>query len=235
MKDIFGKALRAYLNRPGDQEIITWTNLTEEDPVPVSYFFRSYQHMPPLEQKALELCRGTILDIGCGSGSHSLYLQENKNGKVIGLDRSKGAIEVAQKRGVEHTICTSILDFSGERFDTLLLLMNGLGIGQTVEGVLPLLVHLKTLLNPTGQILLDSSDLIYLFDEEEHEIWQEDEHYYGEVNYGITYANATEEFPWLYLDFNQLEQIANLAGLSCEKIKEGENFDYLAMLKPMEF
>jgi len=234
LNDLFGKALADYYHNPEKQEIITWTNLTEEDPVPLSYFFRDYAGMPKLEQKAIELSRGKTLDIGCGSGSHSLYIQNKRNIDVTGLDVSSGAISVAKSRGVDKTVCTSIMDYSAEKFDTLLLLMNGLGIAMTLKGVYPLLIHLKSLMNPKAQILLDSSNLIYLFDEEDQENWLNDERYYGEVDYGISYKGSTEEFPWLYLDYENLNELAPLAGFDCKKIMDGENEDYLACLTSME-
>ena len=114
LNDLFGKALLNYHQQPGKQELITWTSLTEEDPVPLSYFFRTYTAMPKIEQKALELAHGKVLDVGCGSGSHSLYLQNEKGLEVVGIDRSAGAIEVAQQRGVKSLHCQSILAFDKE-------------------------------------------------------------------------------------------------------------------------
>ncbi len=235
MNDLFGKALADYHHNPGSQEIVTWTNLTEEDPVPLAYFFRDFKNMPLLEQKAIELSKGKTLDIGCGSGSHSLYLQNIRKLNVTGLDISENAIGVAESRGVRKTVCCSIMDYSDEKYDTLLLLMNGLGVANTLSGVYPLLVHLKSLMQTNGQILLDSSNLIYLFEEEDHETWLNDTRYYGEVDYGIGYQGAKEEFPWLYLDYLNLNELAGLAKLKCEKILEGENEDYLARLTAMEF
>lgn len=198
--------------------------------MPLSYFFRAYNKMPAIEQKALGLCHGKVLDIGCGSGSHSLHLQNKKGLTVTALDSSAGAIEVAKARGVKNCVYTPIMDFKEGRFDTLLLLMNGLGVAQDFQGVLPLLIHLKSLLQPNGQILVDSSDLIYLFDEEEQEDWRTAETYYGALNFGIGFEGETEEFPWLYLDFDHLAQAAELAGLQCEKVLVGPNYDYLARL-----
>ena len=235
MNDIFGKALVDYYDNPSKQKLITWTNLTDEDPVPVAYFFRTYKQMPNLEQKALALCKGSVLDIGCGSGSHSLYLQKNKSLTVTGLDQSNGAIEVAKQRGLSNTHCCSIYDFSGKKFDTLLMLMNGLGIAKTFNGVSKLLEHLKTLLQPNGSILVDSSDLIYLFDDDEKTFWLNDRRYYGEVDYGIKYKKMAEEFSWLYLDYDNLTKIASSSGFECEKIMEGLNFDYLACLRIKEY
>lgn len=234
MKDLFGEALLNYYHEPGKQRLITWTSLTEEDPVSLSYFFRPYNSMPKIEQKALELTRGTVLDVGCGSGSHSLYLQNTKQLEVLGVDISRGATQVAALRGVKKVVHRSILDYNEKRFDTILLLMNGLGIAQTFSGVMPLLFHLKSLLQPKGQILVDSSDLIYLFPEEEQLDWRMADLYYGELDYGIRFDGKEEEFPWLYLDFDHLTTAALQAGLACEKVLDGPNHDYLARLSIKE-
>ena len=219
-----------YHQSPGEQQLITWTSLTEEDPVPLAYFFRNLKEMPAIEQKALALSRGKVLDIGCGCGSHSLYLQNEKGLSVRAVDSSLGAAQIAKERGVNQVFHQSILDFKEGSFDTLLLLMNGLGVAKDFEGVLPLLIHLKSLLAPGGQILLDSSDLIYLFEEEDQDDWRNAASYYGELDFGIGFSGETEEFPWLYLDFEHLSQAAELAGFNCEKILDGPNYDYLARL-----
>lgn len=219
-----------YHQSPGEQQLITWTSLTEEDPVPLSYFFRNYQDMPAIEQKALALSKGKVLDIGCGSGSHSLYLQNEKGLSVCAVDSSSGAAQIAKERGVNQVFHQSILDFKEGSFDTLLLLMNGLGVAKDFQGVLPLLIHLKSLLAPGGQILLDSSDLIYLFEEEDQDDWRNAATYYGELDFGIGFKGETEEFPWLYLDFEHLSQAAELTGFNCDKILDGPNYDYLARL-----
>jgi len=228
--DIFGKALQTYFQNPEKQSLTTWTNLTDEDDVPLAYFFRLHDEMPALEKKALALASGKTLDVGCGSGSHSLYLQNQKGLDLTALDISEGAIKVAKARGVKQTQCLSIWDFNEKKFDTILLLMNGMGIGKTTAELPALLKHLKALLTPYGSILVDSSDLIYLFDEEDVALRKEDDIYYGEVDFGIRFDNQSEEFPWLYIDPKRLEIAAKNAGFNFKVIMEGANYDYLAQL-----
>ena len=228
--DIFGKALKTYFLDPENQNITTWTNLTDEDDVPLSYFFRDFEKMPSIEKKALELARGKILDVGCGTGSHSLYLQNLCNHNVTSLDVSEGAIYVAEKRGVKKTKHISIWDFEETGFDTILLLMNGMGIGKTIAELPKLLKHLKKLIATEGKILVDSSDLIYLFDEEDIALWKKDKTYYGEVDFGIRFQGKSEEFPWLYIDPKTLEEVSKSCGFQFKIIGQGENFDFLAQL-----
>ena len=184
----------------------------------------------PSSKKALELARGKILDVGCGTGSHSLYLQNLCNHNVTALDISEGAIYVAEKRGVKKTKHISIWDFEETGFDTILLLMNGMGMGKTIAELPKLLKHLKKLIAAEGKILVDSSDLIYLFEKEDIALWKEDKTYYGEVDFGIRFQGKSEEFPWLYIDPKTLEEVSKSCGFQFKIIEQGENFDFLAQL-----
>jgi len=111
MKDLFGRALLDYHNGNYTEDLITWTTISEEDKLPLSYLFRDFKNMPLIEQKALNLAKGKVLDIGCGAGSHSLYLQK-KGMAITALDSSMGAITVCKKRGVMNTEANSILEFA---------------------------------------------------------------------------------------------------------------------------
>ncbi|MBN8643428.1 MAG: class I SAM-dependent methyltransferase [Flavobacteriales bacterium] len=231
MKDLFGRAILDYQTNNEPQDLITETNISEADEMSVAYLFRSLKEMPKLEQKALQLSKGKILDVGCGAGSHSLYLQE-KGFDVTSIDISENAIQACQLRGLKKARVQNLLDIHNETFDTILLLMNGTGIFETLAQTSIYLQKLKSLLNPNGQILIDSSDIIYMFDEEEDgSKWIPVDGYYGELTFTVSYKNQTEEpFPWLYLDYNTLQNAAHANGLNCELITEGEHFDYLAQL-----
>ncbi|ABQ03520.1 class I SAM-dependent methyltransferase [Flavobacterium johnsoniae] len=233
MKDLFGKAMYDFQTNNSPEDIITETSISEEDEMSVEYLFRSYDEMPKIEQKALQLATGKILDVGCGAGSHSLSLQNDRNLDVVSIDISEKAIETCRLRGLKNTQVQNVLDFEGEKFDTILLLMNGTGIFGKLENCNKYLSKLKSLLNPSGQILIDSSDIIYMFDEDEDGgKWIPSEtEYYGELTFTISYKGEKEEtFDWLYLDYNTLQNAAIANGLKCELIMEGEHYDYLAKL-----
>ncbi|MFC2110641.1 class I SAM-dependent methyltransferase, partial [Bacteroidota bacterium] len=176
-------------------------------------------------------CKGKILDIGAGAGSHALYLQ-NQLKEVTALDISKGAISVCKKRGISNTKTDDIWNLKEEKYDTLLALMNGTGICRRLENLGPFLIHLKSLLHKEGQILIDSSDIIYMFEDENGDHWINSEQaYYGEVTFQMGYkGKKTTKFDWLYVDFNTLQRCANYNGLHCELLTEGEHYDYLAKL-----
>ncbi|CAM3756045.1 class I SAM-dependent methyltransferase [Flavobacterium chungbukense] len=233
MKDLFGKAIFDFYTNNSPEDIITETSISEEDEMSVEYLFRAYNEMPKIEQKALQLAYGKILDVGCGAGSHALSLQNERNLEVTAIDISEKAIETALLRGIKNAQVKNILDFEGEKFDTILVLMNGTGIFGKLKNCNTYLSKLKSLLNPGGQILIDSSDIIYMFDEDEDGgKWIPSENdYYGELIFNITYKGQKEEpFDWLYLDYNTLQNAANANGLKCELILEGEHYDYLAKL-----
>jgi len=232
MKDLFGKAILDYQTQHKAAPIITETNISEADEMEVAYLFRKFDKMPEIEQQALKLAKGRILDVGCGAGSHSLYLKE-KNHEVFPIDISENAVKACHMRGLGEAKVMNILDVKDEKFDTIYLLMNGTGIFGKLKNCTTYLSHLKTLLNDNGQILIDSSDLIYMFEEDEDGgkwIPMEND-YYGELQFIITYENEQEEpFDWLFLDYNTLQNACHANGLQCELLLEGDNYDYLARI-----
>lgn len=223
--DVLGQALKAYHQGDTAESLITWTTHTEEDPMDVGYFFRSFNSLPKIEQQALKHCFGKILDVGCGAGSHSLYLQE-KGYDVTALDISPGAIEVCTERGVENCVKANFFTAPKMQYDTVLFLMNGAGIAQTIDGLPRFFETLAQYLTPNGQVLLDSSDLRYLFEGEP----LPKAPYYGEVEFGVAYREQQAVFPWLYIDFDTLQSIAKNLGWKCELLLAGPHYDYLARL-----
>ena len=230
MKDIFGKALIDYQNGNYSEDIITSTSISDDDILPLPYLFRSFKDMPQIERSALKHAKGKVLDVGCGAGSHSLYLQE-KGLNVHAIDVSIGAVEVSKLRGVKNIKLQNILDVT-DSYDTILLLMNGTGIFGTVAHVSKYLNHIKGLLNTNGQILIDSSDIKYMYEDDDGGYWMDtNANYYGELDYFISYKNEKEiALKWLYLGFDMLLTACDAAGLKCELIVEGAHHDYLAKL-----
>ena len=235
-KDVFGKAISAWYHKKDATPITVHSPDFEDDTIPIDHLFRSYKEMPLLEKKALNLCKGNVLDVGCGAGSHSLFLQKNKKIEVTAIDISAGAIEISRKRGVEKAMNIDFYELKKLKFDTLLFLMNGTGIIGKLENLNIFFKQAKKLLNPKGQILIDSSDLKYLFDEDEDGgIWIDpSKSYYGQLEFSISYKGETSAtFNWLYLDFNMLQLSATANDFSCSLIQEGEHYNYLARLTPI--
>lgn len=232
-KDLFGKAMLDYITQNDPKSLYTSTNISETDEMDVAYLFRSFKVMPKIEQKALQLAKGKVLDVGCGAGSHSLYLQD-QGLEVMGIDISENAVKTCEIRGVKNVKQIDLLDLeTEEKFDTILLLMNGTGIFGKLKNCDVYLSKLKSLLSQNGQILIDSSDLIYMFDEDEDggkwiPIYGD---YYGELTFQLSYKDEQETpFDWLYLDYNTLQNACIAQQMSCELVTEGSNFDYLARI-----
>ena len=233
MKDLFGKAILDYQTNNAPEDLITETTISEEDEMSVAYLFRSYDEMPKMEQKALQLAKGKILDVGCGAGSHSLSLQNERNLAVTSIDISANAINACTLRGLKNAKIQDVMTLENEKYDTILLLMNGAGMCGKLKNIPNFLLKLKSLLNPGGQILLDSSDIIYMFDDDEDGgkwIPSKNE-YYGEIVFNISYKGEKEKpFDWMFIDYNTLQNAALDNGFQCELILEGEHYDYLARL-----
>lgn len=227
-KDVFGHAIAHYFARKTPAYIKVYSPEFDEDEIPVEYLFRSFENMPTLEQKALQLCQGKTLDVGCGAGSHSLYLQ--KFMPVTSIDTSPLAIQVCKERGLKNAQVADFFTYHSTPFDTILFMMNGIGIVGKLEKLAAFFDKIKQLLSPNGQVLLDSSNLIYLFPENEEEA-KSSPQYYGEMEYHTRYLHyQSDPFYWLYLDFDTLQCMAELHGFTAEKMMEGEHYEYLARL-----
>lgn len=231
MKDLMGRAIWDYYYQENPEDLQTETSISELDDLPVSYLFRDYQEMNALEKKALDLSFGKVLDVGSGAGSHSLYLQNERKLEVTALDISPKSIEICKARGVKNAICEDLLQFSEKDFDTILLLMNGTGIFQSLEHIDQYLQKLKSLVAENGQILIDSTDILYMYDQDEDGgVLVPAKGYYGELDYYLHYKGESElPMKWLYLDFDTLENAAIANGFKIQKVKQLED-SYLAQL-----
>jgi precorrin-6B methylase 2 len=232
MNDPFGNAISDFFEKGKAPSLTVNSNYTEDEEIPVSYLFRTEKEMPAVELDALKLCKGKTLDVGAAAGCHSLVLQK-KGYNITALEISEKAVDVLKKRGIQKVIQSDIYNFTENSYDTILLLMNGAGIGGTVAGLKKLLVHLKSLLNEKGQILIDSSDIKYLFTEDDGSFWIDlaNEKYFGEMEYEVSYKKSTAKFNWLFIDFDLLKKIAAETGFQATLVSKGEHFDYLAQLK----
>lgn len=229
--DAMGAAIMDY-HRNGKADVLrVFSSQFEEDEIPVADLFREYDDMPELERLALELAEGDILDVGAGSGCHSLALQ--KMGKrPVAIDISPLSVEVMKERGVDARQINLYDESFAERFDTVLMLMNGTGIIGTLDNMPVFFERMRQLLKPDGSVLIDSSDLRYLFEEEDGSLMIDlADDYYGLLDYQMQYKDVLgEPFDWLYVDFETLAFYAEENGFTAELLAEGEHYDYLARL-----
>lgn len=230
--DPIGRAVYDFHFNSVNQPILVHSEDFDDDTIDTAYLFRTYKQMPKLEKKAMSLCQGTILDVGACAGPHAVYLQE-KGFEVYALETSKLCCEVLKNRKIQNVIQHDIFTFSKQTFDTVLLLMNGTGIAGTLNGLDILLHQLKTLLNPGGQILMDSSDLIFLFTQEDGSALMDiaADKYYGELSFQTEYKQwISAPFPWLYTDIDNLENAIEKNGLKLDKVFKGQHYDFLARI-----
>lgn len=230
--DPMGAAIRDYKNKGKASRLRVLSSMFDEDEMPVAHLFRTFNQMPRLEQKALSMAKGRVLDIGAGAGCHALALQE-RGLEVKAIDISPLSCEVMKERGVKDAECVNLFNPQLQgKYDTLLLLMNGTGIAGKLNRLPMLLNRLKELLAEGGQILIDSSDLKYIYENEDGSMDIDlNAPYYGEVDYQMQYKNIKgEPFDWLYTDPMLLASISKQCGLNCEIVEEGENYDFLARL-----
>jgi precorrin-6B methylase 2 len=232
--DPIGQAIFNFYFHNDTEKLRVDSNYTEDEEIDPAHFFRKKEELPALEKTAIELCRGKVLDVGAGAGCHTLILQD-MGIAVTAIEKSELASMVMEKRGVASLVTDSIFNFKGQEFDTILMLMNGAGLAGTLDGLKSLFTHLKTLIHSDGQILMDSTDIQYLFTEEDGSLWIDlaNDQYYGEMTYTVTYKNdISDTFPWLFVDFTTLAEIAAESGLEAELVFEGADDEYLARLTP---
>ncbi|MES2379036.1 MAG: methyltransferase domain-containing protein [Bacteroidota bacterium] len=224
MNDVLGQAIFDYHRKLPAGKLWINNKYGPKEEMPIATYFRGEDDMPDIEWMALEQCRGKVLDIGAGAGSHALFLQQ-QGLNVTAIDISPLCVKTMQQRGVNKAIEADIFTYQA-KYDTLLLVMNGIGLAGTLTGLKDLLIHLKTLLNKGGQLLFDSSDIAYLY---EGKLPQQG--YYGEIQYQYEYKKLkTEWFNWLYIDEHTLQKIAVETGYTMEVLIEDEFGQYLVRL-----
>lgn len=231
-KDPMGTAIAEYHRTGRAGTLRVFSSQFDEDEIPVDQLFRTFEAMPHLEQQALTLARGRILDVGAGSGCHALTLQEMGK-EVTAIDISELSVEVMRERGVSDARATDLYnEYFAEQYDTILLLMNGSGIIGNIEGMERFFLRMKQLLAPDGCIYMDSSDLKYLFEEEDGSYLIDIANdYYGLVDFQMQYKQVKgDSFDWLYIDFDTLSYYAEQYGFTAEIICKGEHYDYLAKI-----
>jgi SAM-dependent methyltransferase len=228
MKDVLGQALSDYHHRRSSAKLWINNKYGPREEMPVNVYFRTAEEMPELEWIALQRCRGKILDIGAGAGSHALALSQMGQ-DVTALDNSPLAAAVMEERGVKKIICQDFFELEDGVFDTLLLMMNGIGLAGTLSRLRLFLAHARKLIRPGAQLLFDSSDIAYMFEGNIPEM----EEYYGEILYQYEYKGQRSDwFKWLFIDKNKLTEIARSEGWRTELLFEDGYDQYLVKCEP---
>ena len=229
--DPMGAAIYDFHKYGKADTLVVRSSMFDDDEIPVADLFRNFADMPALERAALQLARGRVLDVGAGAGCHSLALQQMGK-ESVAIDISALSVQVMKERGVDARQVDFYDPAFNEKFDSILMLMNGTGIMGNLDNAKSFFQALKRLLNPGGKVYLDSSDLRYLYEEEDGSLMIDlADDYYGQLDYQMQYKDVEgEPFDWLYLDFNTLAYYAEENGFKAEILAEGEHYDYLAGL-----
>ena len=226
--DVLGRAWLDYWQDQTVTPLLLHSSYGPVEEMPVDYFFRTVDAFPPLEQYALDLCQGRVLDVGAGVGSHALPLQQQ--GKAVTtLEVSPAGVQIQQARGVKCALRTDYRNFQQGGFDTVLLLMNGIGVVGSLAGLRDFFQRAKAWVGPAGQLLFDSSDIAYLYEDAEFPV----DSYYGEVRYQFEYRGRQGAwFSWLYIDQDTLRQVAQEAGWQMQVIFQDDQDQYLVRATP---
>ena len=228
--DPMGRAIAEYYKTGKAEKLKVFSPMFEEDELPLPTLFRSYDEMPEIEQKALNLAQGKTLDVGAGSGCHSLVLQD-RGIDITAIDISPYSVETMKERGVKKVFEQDFFTLKGQ-YDTILMLMNGIGIMGTLERMSVFFKQLDRILAPGGQVLCDSSDICYVYETDDGIIeLPDDMEYYGELSFLMQYKDTIgEPFDWLYIDADTLMMKAEENGYAVEVLAEGNHYDYLARI-----
>jgi SAM-dependent methyltransferase len=225
-EDIQGQAIYDYWLNRKTRSLKVHNSYGVPEKMAVEVFFKSYEELSEVDKYALDICKGHILDVGAGAGKHALALKK-LNKKVTALELSPLSAEVIRQRGVTEVVEQDIFNFSGSKFDTILMLMNGIGVAGSLEKLEVLMQHIKHLLYPDGQWIFDSSDISYLYRSGE----RPQKPYFGEIHYRFEYKKLKGRwFQWLYIDQDTLERYAEKAGWNLQVIYENDQDEYLARL-----
>lgn len=229
-KDPLGTMLSDFHNGDSEAFLNVWSSTLEMSSMQGTTMLRGFEQMNEIEKCALAACKGRILDVGAGAGCHSLVLQ-SRGQDVDAIDISPGCVEIMQKRGVEKSYHRNIMDLSNSRYDTVLMLMNGIGISGSLHGLNLFIQHLDTLLTSGGQLLADSSDLTGDFLQKGEDVYDENGGYCGETDFVMIYKGLrSDPFSWLYVDFELLHTICSFHGFSCDKLIETQEKHFLARI-----
>ena len=225
--DPVGAAILDYIKTRKPDDIIVSSDICEDDVIPVEVLFRNQIEMPDLELMALESCKGKVLDVGAGAGAHSKELID-RGLDVDSIEISDGAVEYMKSIGL-NARKINFFDLKNDKYDTILMMMNGIGIAGKLSNLENTLLHAKSLLQPGGKILCDSSDIKYLYEDEDGALWVDlNTEYYGNFRFQMKFKKEKGPwFDWLYVDFDNLFNAAKNVGLKAKKIVDQDDH-YLA-------
>lgn len=228
----FSRALLDFHSGSRDATFTIRRNDGFQQRVPAAPFF-DLEHYPALEKRAMDQCHGSILDIGSAAGRHSLELVR-RGLKVTSLDILPEMEGILKDRGQTDVVIADVLQFSGRRFDTLLMLMNGIGMAGSMEGLTRFLQHAHDLIFPGGQIVCDSIDVSVTTDPQ-HIAYRESNigsgRPAGQQAFMMEYdGEDSVRFDWLHIDFQSLMHLGEATGWDAALLETEDSGHYLCKL-----
>lgn len=228
-----GLALLAYVEGDRDAELVIHRDDGVDDPMPVGYFFRKWPDFDSIDREAIERCQGRVLDVGAGTGVHSLVLQE-RGLRVTAIDIVPESVAIMTQHGVNDAQCVDVFTFHAGPFDTMLLLGHGIGMVETVAGLDRFLSHAQKLVSKDGQVLLDSVDVRQTEDPRYlayHEANRRAGRYIGEIRLQLEFQGQKGPLcGWLHVDAETLSEHAASANWQTDVLLREKNGHYLARL-----
>ena len=226
MDSVYEKAIAEFNTGKQSSKLLIHNSYGEPDEMPLIHYFRKESELTDLELYALELCTGKVLDVGAGTGVFSKILQA-RGVEVVALEISKACCSIMSKEGLRGVLNEDFFSRQvSSQFDTLLMMMNGFGLCGSMALLPKFFSAIEAHLAPGGQVIFDSSDLSYLYDEN-----LPDDRYYGEMDYRYEYDNEFGKwFKWLYIDSATLSLEAKKYGFMLQVLFTEETGQYLGRL-----
>lgn len=237
-RDAYGQQLLAqYHSRQTTVEIIERDDDyidTGSDP---GMYFTEYADWSPLEQQAVNLAEGRVLDIGCGAGRHALYLQE-RGFEVTGIDNSPGAIEVCQLRGLKKALVCPISDvdkFKPASFDTIIMMGNNFGLFGSFENARTILKKFASITAPDARIIAKTLDP-YKTDNPLHwsylQLNRQRGRLGGQIRMRVRYgATVGDWFDYLFVSSEEMREILSDTDWRIEELLDAEAANYVAVIQ----
>ncbi|MFX0069318.1 MAG: class I SAM-dependent methyltransferase [Candidatus Hodarchaeota archaeon] len=199
-------------------------------------YFSEYEDWTHHAKKAMEFVKGRVLDIACGVGRHSLYLQK-KGFDVLGIDRSPLAIKISRLRGLKKAKVMPIedVDFEPDSFDTILMMGNGFNLLGNFKKAQRLLKRFHRITSEDAQIIAETRDP---YKEENpayveyFELNQKRGRMYGQLRTRIRFEkHAGKWFDWVMVSKEEMEEILAGTGWKVREYIDSGNQQYIAILE----
>lgn len=236
-QDAYGKQLLAQYNqKTATAEIIerddNYIDFGSDD----GLYFTEYKQWSDSERQLIDKARGKILDIGCGAGRHSLYLQK-RGFDVTGIDNSPGAIKVCKLRGLKKAFVRPIGEidkFKTDLFDTILMLGNNFGLLGDAENAKKLLKKMSQITKPDAQIIAGTRNP-YITDDadhlEYHKLNKKRGRMAGQIRMRIRYRKTVGEwFDYLFVSPEEMRDILSDTDWQIKEFIGSERADYFAVI-----